>query len=133
MATAPVLQTSLDSLPVRRGKVRDIYDLGEHLLLVSTDRISAFDFVLPNGIPDKGSVLTQISAFWFDLLKEPNHLLSTDIHQIVAALPEGIDIDRNQFAGRIHFHRAGHDLLGFDCQIPRAGPGDPPGRSIARF
>ena len=52
--------------PVRRGKVRDIYDLGDRLLLVSTDRISAFDWVLPTGIPDKGRVLTQLSAFWFE-------------------------------------------------------------------
>ncbi len=66
----PVLQTSLSNLPVRRGKVRDIYDLGDELLLVSTDRISAFDWVLPTGIPDKGRVLTQISAFWFGRLGE---------------------------------------------------------------
>ena len=66
------------SLPVRRGKVRDIYDLGDALLLVSTDRISAFDWVLPTGIPDKGRVLTQISAYWFDLLGVPNHMLSTE-------------------------------------------------------
>ena len=68
MTTAPVLETSLASVPVRRGKVRDIYDLGEQLLLVSTDRISAFDWVLPTGINDKGRVLTQVSAFWFDEL-----------------------------------------------------------------
>jgi phosphoribosylaminoimidazole-succinocarboxamide synthase len=74
-----VLQTSLNQLPVRRGKVRDIYDLGDQLLLVSTDRISAFDWVLPAGIPDKGRVLTQLSAWWFDMLKEPNHMLSTKV------------------------------------------------------
>ena len=61
-----VLETSLAGLPVRRGKVRDIYDLSDRLLLVSTDRISAFDWILPTGIPDKGRVLTQIAAFWFD-------------------------------------------------------------------
>ena len=78
--TAPVLlETSLAGLPVRRGKVRDIYDLGDQLLLVSTDRISAFDWVLPTGIPDKGRVLTQISAFWFARLGEPNHLITTDV------------------------------------------------------
>src|SRR5215470_2251472 len=61
-----------------RGKVRDIYDLGDRLLLVATDRISAFDVVMPTPIPDKGRVLTQLSLFWFDLLKEviPNHVLS---------------------------------------------------------
>jgi phosphoribosylaminoimidazole-succinocarboxamide synthase len=64
-----------------RGKVRDIYDLGEHLLIVATDRISAFDWVLPNGIPDKGKVLNQLSAFWFGVLERlvPHHLVSTDV------------------------------------------------------
>jgi len=82
MSNSVVLKTSLSDLPVRRGKVRDIYDLGDQLLLVSTDRISAFDFVLPSGIPDKGRVLTQIAAFWFDLLKEPNHLITTDVEKM---------------------------------------------------
>jgi phosphoribosylaminoimidazole-succinocarboxamide synthase len=94
--SAVVLETSLDRLPVRRGKVRDIYDLGEQLLLVSTDRISAFDWVLPVGIPDKGRVLTQLSAFWFDYLREPNHLLSTDVDTF--DLPPGVD--RASLAGR---------------------------------
>ncbi len=85
-----VLQTSLDQLPVRRGKVRDIYDLGDQLLLVSTDRISAFDWVLPAGIPDKGRVLTQLSAWWFDMLKEPNHMLSTKTADF--GLPGEIDL-----------------------------------------
>ncbi len=91
-----VLQTTLDNLPVRRGKVRDIYDLGEELLLVSTDRISAFDWVLPTGIPDKGRVLTQISRFWFDRLDEPNHVITTDVEEV--NLPEGVD--RAPLAGR---------------------------------
>ncbi|MEX2113913.1 MAG: phosphoribosylaminoimidazolesuccinocarboxamide synthase [Pirellulales bacterium] len=91
-----VLQTTLHNLPVRRGKVRDIYDLGEELLLVSTDRISAFDWVLPTGIPDKGRVLTQISRFWFDRLEEPNHVITTDIEEV--NLPEGVD--RAPLAGR---------------------------------
>ena len=82
MTTSVVLETSLAGLPVRRGKVRDIYDLGDRLLLVSTDRISAFDWVLPTGIPEKGKVLTQIAAFWFDLLGEPNHLITTDVEQM---------------------------------------------------
>jgi phosphoribosylaminoimidazole-succinocarboxamide synthase len=93
---APVLRTSLADLPVRRGKVRDIYDLGRELLLVSTDRISAFDWILPNGIPDKGRVLTQISAFWFKRLGEPNHLLTTDVDAM--DLPPGVD--RAPLAGR---------------------------------
>ncbi len=64
-----------------RGKVRDIYDLGDRLLIVATDRISAFDVVMPNPIPDKGRILTQLSKFWFDVTKDivPNHLFSTDV------------------------------------------------------
>ena len=64
--------------PLARGKVRDIYDLGDRLLLVATDRLSAFDVIMPTPIPDKGRVLTQLSLFWFDLLKDviPNHVLS---------------------------------------------------------
>ena len=69
-----VLETNLEGLPKRQGKVRDVYDLGDRLLLVATDRISAFDWVLPTGIPDKGRVLTALSAFWFDQLDVPNHL-----------------------------------------------------------
>src|SRR5262245_16891021 len=91
-----VLKTSLPGVAVRRGKVRDIYDLGDHLLLVSTDRISAFDWVLPTGIPDKGRVLTGLSAFWFDHLKAANHLISIDVEQM--DLPEGVD--RAELAGR---------------------------------
>ncbi len=95
MVTA-VLETMLADLPVRRGKVRDIYDLGDKLLLVSTDRISAFDWVLPTGIPDKGRVLTQISAFWFDQVAGPNHMLSTDLDDV--ELPS--DADRGVLEGR---------------------------------
>ncbi len=63
---APVLDTNLSEFPlVRRGKVRDVYDVGDALLMVATDRISAFDYVLGSGIPDKGRILTQLSAFWF--------------------------------------------------------------------
>ena len=77
---APILQTTLaDRRPDRQGKVRDIYDFGDRLLIVATDRISAFDYVLGSGIPDKGKVLTQISCFWFNRLQSivANHLLST--------------------------------------------------------
>ena len=77
---APILQTTLaDRRPDRQGKVRDIYDFGDRLLIVATDRISAFDYVLGSGIPDKGKVLTQISSFWFERLAPivANHLLST--------------------------------------------------------
>ena len=77
----PILQTTLaDRRPDRQGKVRDIYDFGERLLIVATDRISAFDYVLGSGIPDKGKVLTQISTFWFERTRPivANHVLSTD-------------------------------------------------------
>ncbi|MGD0897960.1 MAG: phosphoribosylaminoimidazolesuccinocarboxamide synthase [Thermoguttaceae bacterium] len=96
MTSPIVLQTSLPNLPVRRGKVRDVYDLGDRLLLVSTDRLSAFDWVLPTGIPDKGQVLTRIAAFWFDRLGEPNHVITTDVARM--DLPP--DIDRRELAGR---------------------------------
>jgi phosphoribosylaminoimidazole-succinocarboxamide synthase len=76
-----LLETNLGSgtIPKRQGKVRDVYDLGDRLLLVATDRISAFDWVMPNGIPDKGRVLTGLSAFWFAHLKIPNHALSMTV------------------------------------------------------
>jgi phosphoribosylaminoimidazole-succinocarboxamide synthase len=96
MTHAVVLQTALPGVPVRRGKVRDVYDLGDRLLLVSTDRISAFDWVLPTGIPDKGRVLTQLSAFWFELLQEPNHLITTDVGKM--DLPPAVDVA--ELAGR---------------------------------
>jgi phosphoribosylaminoimidazole-succinocarboxamide synthase len=96
MSQSVVLETSLDEIPVRRGKVRDIYDLGDQLLLVATDRISAFDWVLPTGIPDKGRVLTQASLFWFDYLKEANHLITADVEQFDLAE----NIDRGPLAGR---------------------------------
>jgi phosphoribosylaminoimidazole-succinocarboxamide synthase len=82
MTTPLVLETTLKGLkPPRRGKVRDIYDLGETLLIIATDRISAFDVVLPNAVPEKGRVLTQISKYWFAQTEAivPNHLITTDV------------------------------------------------------
>src|ERR1700739_2853794 len=82
--------------PAARGKVRDIYDLGDKLLIVATDRLSAFDVVMPTPIPDKGKVLTQLSLFWFNLLKGviPNHVLSaTDF-------PAPFDAHRDELWGR---------------------------------
>jgi phosphoribosylaminoimidazole-succinocarboxamide synthase len=87
LSTAPLLQTSLDGLALhRRGKVRDVYDItlstGEPgLLIVATDRISAFDYVLGSGIPDKGKVLTQLSGFWFERMGDlvPHHLITLDV------------------------------------------------------
>ncbi len=91
MPSPPLLETNLPGLELRRGKVRDIYDLGNRLLLVSSDRISAFDWVLPTGIPDKGRVLTYVSNFWFDFLDEPNHLLSTEVREF--DLPAEIELE----------------------------------------
>ncbi len=80
-ANGALIRTEIPELKlVNRGKVRDVYDLGDALLFVATDRLSAFDVVMPNGVPRKGEVLTQISLFWFDLMKDvPNHLLSADV------------------------------------------------------
>ena len=82
MAIQVVSMTEFKTLTLKgRGKVRDIYDLGDRLLIIATDRISAFDVVMPNPIPDKGRVLTQLSKFWFDLTKEivANHIISTEV------------------------------------------------------
>jgi phosphoribosylaminoimidazole-succinocarboxamide synthase len=81
----PLLQSNISGYPCRRGKVRDIYDLGDSLVIVATDRISAFDWVLPTGIPDKGRVLTGLTLFWLRHLGGSNHLLSTDLRQMPAA------------------------------------------------
>ena len=82
--------------PAARGKVRDIYDAGDKLLIVATDRLSAFDVILPTPIPDKGRVLTQLSLFWFDLLRDvtPNHVLSA------TEFPPPFDTYRDELAGR---------------------------------
>jgi len=96
---SPILQTTLaNRRPDRQGKVRDIYDLGDRLLIVATDRISAFDYVLGSGIPDKGKVLTQLSAFWFGRTHAivANHLISTD----PGAYPEDLRLAAAELAGR---------------------------------
>lgn len=97
--SAPLFETDLPGIPLlARGKVRDIYDLGESLLIVATDRLSAFDVVMPNPIPDKGRVLTQLSLFWFDLLKDviENHLITAEVDQF----PPSLQPFRDQLAGR---------------------------------
>ena len=99
MARDVVVQTDFKDIPLRkRGKIRDVYDLGETLLIVATDRISAFDVVMPNPIPDKGMVLTQISRFWFDATKDivPNHLISAEVEDF----PEVCRPYREILAGR---------------------------------
>lgn len=88
MSTVPLLQSNVPGYPCRRGKVRDIYDLGDRLVIVASDRISAFDWVLPTGIPDKGRVLTSLTRFWLGHLGVPNHLLSMDLQEIGPAFAE---------------------------------------------
>jgi phosphoribosylaminoimidazole-succinocarboxamide synthase len=94
-----ILETDLPGVTrVGRGKVRDIYSVDERLVIVATDRISAFDYILATGIPDKGKVLTQLSIFWFDFLREltPTHFLSANVDEYPAPLPDF----RDQLAGR---------------------------------
>src|SRR5438045_813650 len=85
---APLSQSQVPGYPCRRGKVRDVYDLGDRLVLVATDRISAFDWILPTPIPDKGRVLTALTLFWLDFLQVPNHLISTDLAEMGPAFAE---------------------------------------------
>lgn len=97
----PIIQTDIQADGVRflaRGKVRDIYEVGEHLLIVATDRLSAFDVVLPTPIPEKGRVLTQISCFWFEMMKDviPNHVVATEVDDF----PSSLHRFRSQLEGR---------------------------------
>jgi phosphoribosylaminoimidazole-succinocarboxamide synthase len=112
-----LLQTDLHGLRKRSGKVRDVYELGDdRLLIVATDRISAFDWVLPNGIPDKGRVLTAISAWWFRRLRArscPDHLISTEIEDA------GLDLSPRQsecLRGRVMVVRRA-DVVPFECVV----------------
>lgn len=91
------LQSNLP-FPVRRGKVRDVYDLGDDLLVIATDRISAFDVILPNGIPGKGKILTALSSFWFKRFERQteNHLIATE----VKAYPQPLHAFKDQLKGR---------------------------------
>lgn len=114
-----LMETALEGLPKRSGKVRDVYDLGDRLLLVATDRISAFDWVMPNGIPDKGRVLTGLSAFWFGQIASgrwfdaPTHLISTDIDDA------GLDLtpdQRDALDGRSMVVRK-VEVIPFECVV----------------
>ena len=100
ISSPPVLETDLPTLSLyRRGKVRDVYVVdADQLLIVATDRISAFDYVLGSGIPDKGKVLTQLSAFWFELLQDvvPHHVIATDVGHYPAALARYTDLLRGR-------------------------------------
>ncbi len=114
MAQEVVLQTNLPLPLFGRGKVRDTYDLGDRLLMVATDRISAFDAIMPNGIPDKGRVLTLLSAFWFGRTREiiPNHLISIE----TADLPESLGAMAEALAGRFMLVRKAK-RLDFECVV----------------
>ncbi len=107
----PIIDTHL-GFPKRQGKVRDVYDLGDALLIVSTDRISAFDWVLPNGIPDKGRVLTNLSQFWFSRLPVEHHLLSMEVpvHPSISAE------DRAMLSGRSMVVRKA-EVVPFECVV----------------
>src|SRR5512141_1858328 len=96
-----MVSSVLETLPLPvfiRGKVRDVYDLGDRLLMVASDRISAFDYVLQTPVPDKGKVLTQISAYWFDQFAKvvPHHLSSANVDEF----PSNLVSYRDQLAGR---------------------------------
>lgn len=91
-----MLESHLSEVPVKRGKVRDVYDFGDRLLFVATDRISAFDYILPNGIPRKGEVLTRLSRFWFGQLDVAHHLLDDDLN----SLPLPPDTNLSMYSGR---------------------------------
>jgi len=94
MSDQPLLQSQVPGFTPRRGKARDVYDLGDRLAIVATDRISAFDWIMPNPIPGKGRILTAMSIFWFNWLKVQNHLISTNL----ADLPPAFRIE--SLAGR---------------------------------
>lgn len=109
-----LLETAIDGLSCRRGKVRDVYDLGDdRLLIVATDRISAFDWVLPTGVPDKGRVLTQLSAFWFRELGVRNHLISTELAEAGLSLSAE---DQEALAGRVMVVRKA-EVVPFECVV----------------
>ena len=89
--TEVITETNFNDLTfLRRGKVRDVYEVGEHLLIIATDRVSAFDVVLPNGIAGKGEILTQISLYWFSQLEDiiPNHIVATEVSDYPAILQQ---------------------------------------------
>jgi len=109
-----ILETNLSGLKVRRGKVRDIYDLGEALLIVASDRISAFDSVMQNGIPAKGKILTAISLFWFDFMKDvtKNHLISSDERDLTDLSPE----EKKLLAGRFMLVKKA-EVIPIECVV----------------
>ena len=115
MTSSVISRTEFTSLTLKgRGKVRDIYDLGRHLLIVATDRISAFDVIMPNPIPDKGKILTQLSKFWFAQTRDiiPNHLISTEVDDF----PKEVLPYREALKGRSMFVEKA-DPLPVECVV----------------
>jgi phosphoribosylaminoimidazole-succinocarboxamide synthase len=110
--TPPLLESRIAGWSCRRGKVRDVYDLGDRLVIVATDRISAFDWVLPTGIPDKGRVLTGLTLFWLDYLNVPNHLLGTD----VAAMGPAFAAHAAELTGRSMLVRKAR-VVPYECVV----------------
>ncbi len=106
-----VIDTNL-AYPKRCGKVRDVYDVGSHLLIVSTDRISAFDWILPNGVPGKGIVLNQLSKFWFEHLEVANHMICTEPPADLNITPD----QRQQLRGRTMLVRKAQ-VIPFECVV----------------
>jgi phosphoribosylaminoimidazole-succinocarboxamide synthase len=88
----PLFQSDVPGVPCRRGKVRDVYDLGERLVIVASDRISAFDWVMPTPIPDKGKILTGMTLFWLEMLGVPNHFLSIDLKEMGSEFAARADV-----------------------------------------
>lgn len=110
--STPLLKSEIPGFPCRRGKVRDVYDLGDRLVIVATDRISAFDWVLPTGIPDKGRILTGLTKFWFDYLGVPNHFLGGDLAAMGLAFAARADV----LAGRTMLVRKA-DVVPIECVV----------------
>jgi phosphoribosylaminoimidazole-succinocarboxamide synthase len=111
----PLLESNLPGIKLwKRGKVRDVYEVGDKLLLIATDRLSAFDVVLPSGIPGKGVLLTQMSLFWFELLKDvvPHHVVSAD----VSDYPDELKRFRDQLEGRSMLVQR-TDVLPIECVV----------------
>ena len=116
MTNPAILKTEITDFPATHGKVRDIYDLGSELLIVATDRISAFDVIMPNGIPDKGKILTQMSLFWFDLISSKlsvkHHLISAKL----ADFPAPFQAQPEVFASRSMLVKEA-DVLPVECVV----------------
>src|SRR5438876_6551746 len=109
---APLLQSQVPGYPFRRGKVRDVYDLGDRLVIVATDRISAFDWILPTGIPDKGRILTGLTLFWLDFLQIPNHFITAELREMPPPFAE----QEQTLRGRTMLVRKA-EVIPFECVV----------------